>query len=102
VDKLNRGEGTLAQLFNSPKLHEALLTAIESLTASFEAIRQGRSVLGRLVHDPDLGDDVVATVRSLRSVANKADAGEGPLGVVLNDTAVAGNLRQFFADVALM
>src|SRR5690606_12967009 len=73
VGKLNRGEGTLAQLFNSPRLHDALLAAVESLAASLEAIRQGRGVVGRLVHDESLGEDVAAAVRSVRSVAEKAD-----------------------------
>lgn len=100
VGKLNRGEGTLAQLFNSPRLHDALLAAVESLAASLEAIRQGRGVVGRLVHDESLGEDVAAAVRSVRSVAEKADAGEGPLGVILSDRVAAGQVRGFIADLA--
>lgn len=100
VNKLNAGEGTLAQLFNTPKLHDALLTAIDSVNVSLKAIQDGRGALGRAIHDQQLGDDFASVVASTRSVMQKIDVGEGPLGVALNDKAVASNLRDSIADLA--
>ncbi len=102
IAKLNEGDGTLAQLFNTPKLHDALLTAIDSVNASLKAIQDGRGALGRVIHDQGMGDDLAATLASARSVAQKIDLGEGPLGVVLNDKTMAGNVREIASDVALM
>lgn len=102
VRKLNTGEGTLAQLFNSPRLHDALLTTIESLNNSLKAIETGRGALGRIIHDDKIGEDLAATVSSARSIAQKIDQGQGAIGVALNDTAVASDLRNVVANLAQM
>lgn len=102
VDKLNSGEGTLAQLLSSGRLHDALMAGADSLVTSLKAIEEKRGAVGILIHDQETGENVRDILRSARSVANKVDSGEGPLGVAVNDATVARQLRQVIDDVATM
>jgi len=100
VNKINRGDGTLGQLFNSPRLHDALVAAVDSLTVSLRAIEAGRGALGRFIHDQQVGDDLAATVSSARSIATKIDQGTGVLGVVVNDATVGNQFKGMVDDLA--
>ncbi|MEZ5964925.1 MAG: MlaD family protein [Planctomycetota bacterium] len=100
VGKLNGGEGTLAQLFNSPKLHDALLSAVESLTVSLKAIETGQGAIGRFIHDPKVGADLAEAVANARSFTQKLDSGDGLVGAILNDATLAGNVRTLLGDLA--
>lgn len=102
VNKLNAGEGTLAKLFNSPALHDSLLEATNSLTASLKAVQESRGALGKIIHDEKLGTDLAELVSALRTAADKINSGQGPLGLALNDRDVADKLRNIISDLAAM
>ncbi len=102
VDKLNSGEGTLAQLLSSGRLHDALVAGADSLVASLKAIEEKRGTIGILVHDQETGQNVRDILSAARSIATKIDTGEGPLGVAVNDPDVAARLRRIVDDVATM
>jgi phospholipid/cholesterol/gamma-HCH transport system substrate-binding protein len=117
TDKVNKGDGTLGRLINSPQLHDELVATIKEIKASaaeaktfvasaqsiIDEVKRGQGVVGTLVFDQKAGEDLKASLASLRTVSDKLSRGEGTLGKLLSDETVLKDVQALMkkADRAL-
>lgn len=66
TDRMQHGEGTVAQLLNSGELHKRLTTSTARLDSMLAVIESGRGSLGRLYADSTLYDDTRALMSSMK------------------------------------
>jgi phospholipid/cholesterol/gamma-HCH transport system substrate-binding protein len=66
TDRMQHGEGTVAQLINSGELHQRLMMSTTRLDSMLSVIESGRGSLGRLYADSTLYDDTRALVSSMK------------------------------------
>jgi phospholipid/cholesterol/gamma-HCH transport system substrate-binding protein len=117
TDKINKGEGTLGKLVNSPQLHDELLAAITEIKGSateaktfianaqaiVDKVKSGQGAVGTLVFDQKAGDDLKASIANLRMVSDKIARGEGTLGKLISDDSMLRDAQAIMkkADRAL-
>lgn len=117
TDKINKGEGTLGKLVNSPQLHDELVSTINEIkSAAGEAktfvanaqsivdqVKTGKGAIGTLVFDQKAGDDLKASIANLRAVSDKISRGEGTLGKLISDDSMLRDAQAIMkkADRAL-
>jgi phospholipid/cholesterol/gamma-HCH transport system substrate-binding protein len=66
VQKMQHGEGTIAQLMNDATLHQKLASGTARADSILGAISSGRGTFGRLYSDSTLYDDTKALMGSMR------------------------------------
>lgn len=66
TQRMQHGEGTMAQLLNSGELHQRLSASTARLDSMLSVIESGRGSLGRLYADSTLYDDTRALVSSMK------------------------------------
>jgi phospholipid/cholesterol/gamma-HCH transport system substrate-binding protein len=66
TEKLQHGQGTVAQLINSGDLHDRLTASTARLDSMLSVIQSGQGSLGRLYADSTLYDDTRALVSSMK------------------------------------
>src|SRR6185369_8826056 len=90
-DKINRGQGTVGKLINSPQLHDELLatvgeirnaageakTFVANAQAIIDQVKTGKGVIGTLVFDDKAAADLKASIANIRLVSDKMAKGEG-------------------------
>lgn len=102
TDKINRGEGTIGKLVNSPQLHDELLSTITEIKGAageaktfianaqsiIDQVKSGKGAIGALVFDQKAGDDLKASIANLRLVSDKLASGQGTLGKLMTDDSM--------------
>ena len=117
TDKVNKGDGSLGRLINSPKLHDELVATIGEIKSSaadakafvtnaqaiIDQVKAGKGTLGALVFDQKAGDDLKASLANIRAVSDKVSKGEGTLGKLLSDDTLLRDAQAIMkkADRAL-
>ncbi len=117
TEKINKGEGTLGKLVNSPQLHNELVATINEIKgaageaktfvanaqAIVDQVKSGKGTLGALVFDQKAGDDLKASIANLRLVSDKIAKGEGTLGKLISDDSMLRDAQAIMkkADRAL-
>ncbi|HUR56782.1 MAG TPA: MlaD family protein [Opitutaceae bacterium] len=117
TDKMNKGDGSLGRLLNSPKLHDDLVATIGEIKNSaadakafvanaqaiIDQVKAGKGTLGTLVFDQKAGDDLKASIANFRAVSDKISKGEGTLGKLLSDDTLLRDAQAIMkkADRAL-
>lgn len=66
TERMQHGEGTVAQLLNSGELHQRLTRSTARLDSMLSVVESGRGSLGRLYADSTLYDDTRALVSSMK------------------------------------
>jgi phospholipid/cholesterol/gamma-HCH transport system substrate-binding protein len=117
TDKINKGEGTLGKLVNSPELHDDLVSTISEIKGAageaktfianaqsiIDQVKSGKGAVGALVFDEKAGNDLKASIANLRLVSDKIARGEGTLGKLINDDSMLRDAQAIMkkADRAL-
>lgn len=79
TNSLARGEGTLGQLLEDPRLYEEMLGTTSQIRALLAEINEADGTLGRLIRDPALYEEVRRAVARVDSLGNAILHGQGTL-----------------------
>lgn len=107
LEKLDKGEGTLAKLINDPALHNEMVDTVKSLHGTMDEaksmlkeIESGKGNLGKLFKSEDLYDKLNSSMDNFNSAAKKLDDlidtaknGKGPLPALLNDQKMTEDVK---------
>lgn len=107
TDKINHGEGTLAQLLNDNQLHAELVAAVTEIKAAahdartlvvdaqgmMDQAKNGKGALSTLLYDETSAAKLQSTIANLNAVSEKLAKGEGTLGKLINDDTILEDAR---------
>jgi len=97
VDKLDRGEGTLAMLLNDPATAQNLHDAVSNLAEISRGLKQGKGSLGRLVKDDSMARRLELAISRFDSLATMATGGDGLVHRLLSDREMADGMGRAVA-----
>lgn len=71
IQKIDHGDGTAAQIINSPDLHNQSYTAAKKMEQFINKAQSGKGTVGALVSDPTLAKQVTASAESIAELTEK-------------------------------
>jgi len=79
IDKIEKGQGTLAHFINDPTVYNNLAKSTQALTAMVEDIRSSRGTLKMLIEDPSIYNKMLAASSSIEGFSKKLNESTGTL-----------------------
>ncbi len=84
--KINRGEGTIAQFINDPRLYTNLDSLLVLWTNITYKIRSGEGTLSEFINDPALYEQFTRLTTETADFLQAVNEGRGALGKLANET----------------
>ncbi|HKI83662.1 MAG TPA: MlaD family protein [Candidatus Krumholzibacteria bacterium] len=97
VEKLDRGEGTLAMLLNDPNTAQNLRDAVTNLAQISRGLQEGKGSLGRLMKDDSMARQLEVAISRFDSLSTMATSGDGLLPRLLSDHEMAAGMGRVVA-----
>ena len=97
AEKINRGEGTVGQLINNPKLSRDLERFFALVNKMVESVESDKSTIGLLFRNPSLYYRLDTMFTQLSSLASALYESRGILRKVLSDTMMYARLSNTIA-----
>jgi phospholipid/cholesterol/gamma-HCH transport system substrate-binding protein len=85
VQKIEKGEGTMAKFIMNPSVYDNLDKSIRTLSILLEDIKTSRGTLKRMIEDPALYDRMLSAASSVEEFAKKLNESPGTLRKLLED-----------------
>ena len=83
--KINEGEGSLAQIINDPRLYTNLDSLLMIWADLSKKVNEGEGNLAAIVNDPQLYQNFVAFLNKSTTFIDEINAGKGTLGKLATD-----------------
>jgi len=106
MQKINKGEGTLAKLIEDDDFYNKLINAVDSLNKAAQKFEKGEGTLAKLMDDDLLYNESVqlikklnSTVNDLSDIASKINKGEGTLGKLVADSSLYDKAEESLANI---
>ncbi len=88
IDKIDRGEGTLAKLINDPSLYDNLKESTAEFQNSMKEIKQARGTIGKLLYDDTIYEDLKVSVDALKDFTTNLREKQGTLRYLIDDPSL--------------
>ena len=88
VTKIEKGEGTIAKLFNDPALYNNLIGATHSLSAFLENVDTSKGTLILVIEDPSVYKKMLAATSSVEEFSKKINESSGTLKHLIEDPSL--------------
>ena len=100
VARVERGEGTMGQLFSTNDTAYADLKAsLANIRKVTDDLKAGQGLAGRLVYDKKLGADASELLDNLKGVSDRLAKGSGTLGKLMTDQELYNEVNALIKDV---
>ena len=99
LERIEKGEGTLAKFLIDPSIYDNLNKTIQTLSLTLEEIRDSKGTLKMLVEDPSLYQKIVSAVSSIEEFAKKTNESVGEITRKINEGQ--GTLKKLVEDPSL-
>ncbi|HXX56812.1 MAG TPA: MlaD family protein [Thermodesulfovibrionales bacterium] len=99
VTKIEKGEGTIAQLISDRALYDNLREASKTLALTAKEIREARGTMGLLIEDPTLYNKMLSATASVEEFGKKLNTGSGTLMKLVEDPALYNRMLSATASV---
>jgi phospholipid/cholesterol/gamma-HCH transport system substrate-binding protein len=97
--KINTGNGSLAQILNDPRLYTNLDSLLNLWSRITLKIESGQGFLSQLVNDSALYDNLTGTLGEAKTLLTKINAGEGTLGKMANDKSMYNHIDSVLTSI---
>jgi phospholipid/cholesterol/gamma-HCH transport system substrate-binding protein len=97
--KINTGNGSLAQILNDPRLYTDLDSLLNLWSRITLKIESGQGFLSQLVNDSALYDNLTGTLGETKILLTKINAGEGTLGKMANDRNMYNHIDSVLTSI---
>jgi len=87
LEKVDRGDGTLARLINDP-------TIANDLEAALKGFNNPEGTVGRLLNEPEIYDNLLALSADAADAAAAIKEQRGTLGILINDDTIATDIER--------
>jgi phospholipid/cholesterol/gamma-HCH transport system substrate-binding protein len=85
VQKIEKGEGTVAKFIMNPSVYDNLDKSTRTLSILLEDIKTSRGTLKRMIEDPELYDRMLSAASSIEGFSKKLNDSTGTLTKLLED-----------------
>jgi len=85
VQKIEKGEGTVAKFIMNPSIYDNLEKSTRTLSILLEDIRTSRGTLKRMIDDPALYDRMLSAASSIERFSKRLNESSGTLTKLLED-----------------
>ena len=92
IDKVEKGQGTLAHFINDPTIYNNLAKSTQALTGVVEEIRNSRGTLKLLLEDPSVYNKMLAAASSVEEFSKKLNESSGTLKKLIENPELYENL----------
>lgn len=99
VERIEKGQGTLAQLITNPDLYENLNQVITSLASALKEAEGSHGTLQLLIKDPNLYKNLDRAARQLAAITARINKGEGLAGDLLKNQALPKEVQEILASL---
>lgn len=94
LQKAHHGEGTVAQLINTPNLHNQVYATSKKMEQFIEQAQSGEGTVGRLITDPSLAEHVKASAASIDKLTAKLNTPENTLDKLATGSNLLDHLQE--------
>jgi len=95
VDNLQSGKGTFGQLLSNPELYNKFVAATDEVDKAAVKLNSPDNSVGKLLNDNgEMYKSVNDSLSKVNGIVSDLQAGKGTAGKVLEDPAIADNLKQ--------
>jgi phospholipid/cholesterol/gamma-HCH transport system substrate-binding protein len=102
-EALTGTDGAVGVLLNDRTTAGRVRDGVRDLAVMLADLRDGQGALGKVLRDPKVADDVTAALHGLRTLLEKAnDKNSGLVGMLFSDGELAGDAKQFVANLRLV
>ena len=99
TEKINQGDGLVAQLLNDKQLADDVKQVMSDLRAVVEEVRTGKGAIALAINDENFAQDLKQTATDLREVSSTVAKGEGSLGRLVKDAELVDESTSLVKDV---
>jgi len=85
VQKIEKGEGTVAKFIMNPSVYDNLDKSTRTLSILLEEIKTSRGTLKRMIEDPELYDRMLSAASSIEGFSKRLNESTGTLTKLLED-----------------
>jgi len=88
LNKIDRGEGTLARFVNDPSLFNNLNDSTKEFAKSIRELKKAKGTLGKLIHDESIYKDIKESMKSIKDFTRTLQEGKGTIRYLIDDPSL--------------